>query len=197
MSARTLIQACLLAGLAVFYAVTACVALRPQVSQHYRDYYIDRSTTDWRIVRSAAGLADGMDFADPVYPADVDYAKGLSRPEVGGRWSDANLAPLVTLRLLQPLAGALCLDLRMRATAHQAGAPVMVRIGKASATVVPPDGEPHDYRIQLQPNEPADSIDIEPTRPVAVVDRLVGNVDRRRTAIQLVRLQLRPGACPG
>jgi hypothetical protein len=138
-----------------------------------------------------------MVLADPVYPPDVDYAKGLSRPEAGGRWPDASLSPTVSIRLSQPASGKLCLDLAMRATARQAGAPVTVRIGTAEATVVPPDGEPRDYRLALQPDQAADSIDLAPSRPTVVDDRIVGSIDRRRTAIQLIRLQLRPGDCPG
>ena len=42
----------------------------------------------------------------------------------------------------------------------------------------------------------ADGIDLDPSRATIVVDRLVGSGDRRRTAIQLIRLQLRPGDCP-
>src|SRR5512143_4109302 len=121
MSTRTLVLAFLLAVLAAFYAATAYVALHPQVSQHYRDYFIDLSTVDWRIVRSAARLADGMAFSAPVYPADVDYIRGLSRPEPAGRWSDAGLWPVVSIRLTRPVSGPLCLDLAMRAAPRQAG----------------------------------------------------------------------------
>src|SRR5262244_2840537 len=135
MSTRTVIQASLLAALAAFYAATAWVALHPRVSQHYRDYYIELTTRDWRIDRRAAGLADGMTFADSAYPSDVNYIKGLSRGDAsGGRWSDANLSPTVSILLTRPVSGALCLDLAMRATPQQAGAPVAIRIGAASAT---------------------------------------------------------------
>ena len=195
-SLRTLTHASLLAVLAAFYAATAYVALHPRVSQHYRDYFIELTTMDWRNDRRAAQLADGMAFGESTYPSDVDYIKGLSRGDDSGRWSDANLSPTVSIRLTRPVSGALCLDLAMRATPRQAGAPVVIRIGGASATVVPPDAEPHDWRVALRPDQPATSIDLEPSRPAIAVDRLVGNVDRRRTAIKLIRLQLRPGDCP-
>jgi len=189
MSTRTVVQASLLAVLAAFYATTAWLAVHPRVSQHYRDYYIELTTKDWRIDRRAAGLADGMAFADPAYPSDVDYIKGLSRGDASGRWSDANLSPTVSILLTRPVFGARCLDLEMRATPQQAGAPVVIRIGAASATVVPPDTEPHDWRITLSPDQPASSIELEPSRPTMAVDR-------RRTAIKLIRLRLRPGGCP-
>jgi hypothetical protein len=195
-STRTAVQGSLLAALAAFYAATAYVALHPRVSQHYRDYFIELTTTDWRIERRATDLFDGMAFADSTYPSDVDYIKGLSRGDASGRWSDANLSPTVSIRLNRPVSGALCLELAMRATPQQAGAPVAIRIGSASATVVPPDAEPHDWRVALRPDQPATSVDLEPSRPTIVLDRLVGNVDRRRTAIKLIRLQLRPGDCP-
>jgi hypothetical protein len=195
-STRTALQASLLAALAAFYAATAYVALHPRVSQHYRDYFIELTTQDWRIHRRAADLFDGMAFGDSTYPSDVDYIKGLSRGDASGRWSDANLSPTVSIQMNRPVSGALCLDLAMHATPQQVGAPVAIRIGGASATVMPPDAEPHDWRVTLRPDQPATSIDIEPSRPTIVVDRLVGNVDRRRTAIKLIRLQLHPGDCP-
>ena len=48
--------------------------------------------------------------------------RGLSRREPQGRWSDANLWPLVSIRLTRPVSGPLCLDLTLRAAPRQAGA---------------------------------------------------------------------------
>ena len=65
--------------------------------------------------RSAASLADGIDFGEPTYPRQVDYVLGLARPEPEGRWSDAQLWPAVSILLLEPVSGDQCLDLRLRA----------------------------------------------------------------------------------
>ena len=197
MTGRTLFHVTLLAALAAFYSVTTYVALHPRVSEHYRDYYIHRATTDWKVARGTARLADGFDFADTVYPQEVDYLRGLSLPEPWGRWSDASMAPAVSILLREPLLGSLCLNVRFRATPLQAGAPVLIRLGDQSATVVPSDTEPRDYRIEAQLTKPAWSIHLEPSRPAPARGWDPRNRDPRRIAIGLIRLQLRPGPCPG
>jgi phosphoglycerol transferase len=196
MTKRTVFHVTLLAALAAFYSVTTYVALHPRVSEHYRDYYIRRATTDWRVARGTARLADGFDFADTVYPQEVDYLRGLSPPEPWGRWSDASMAPAVSILLREPLSGSLCLDVRFRATPLQAGAPVMIRLGDQSTTVVPPDAEPRDYRIEAQLLKPAWGIDLEPSRPAPSGAWDPQNLNPRRIAIGLIRLQLRPDPCP-
>jgi hypothetical protein len=197
MTGRTLFHVTLLAALAAFYAVTTYVALHPRVSEHYRDYYIRRATTDWNVARSTARLADGFDFADTVYPQEVDYLRGLSPPEPWGRWSDASMAPAVSILLRAPVSGRFCLDVRFRATPLQARTPVMIRLGDQSATVVPSDTEPRDYRIEVQLSRPAQNIDLEPSRPAPIGGWDPQTRSPRRIAIGLIRLQLRPGACPG
>jgi hypothetical protein len=197
MTGRAVLHVTLLAALAAFYSVTTYVALHPRVSEHYRDYYIRRATTDWNVARGTARLADGFDFADTVYPQEVDYLRGLSPPEPWGRWSDASMAPAVSILLRAPVSGRFCLDVRFRATPLQARAPVMIRLGDQSATVVPSDTEPRDYRIEVQLSRPAQNIDLEPSRPAPIGGWDPQTRSPRRIAIGLIRLQLRPGACPG
>jgi hypothetical protein len=114
MGGRTLIHVALLAALALFYAATASTAWRPLVSEHYRDYYIRRTTTDWQVERGPARLADGIDFSQAVYPLDVDYVRGMSGREPWGRWSDADRGPAVSILLREPRSGTLCLDVTFR-----------------------------------------------------------------------------------
>ena len=121
---------------------------------------------------------------------------GLSGPESTGRWSDARLWAAVEILLLKPVSGEQCLDLRLAAAPSQAGEPVTIRLGDASAALTPPDGAAHDYRLVLRPAEPAGGIELEPSRPARPVDRDGNVVDPRRLAIMLMRLRLRPGACP-
>src|SRR5262245_13808205 len=141
MRGRAPVYLALLAALALFYSVTAYTAWHPQVSEHYRDYYIRRITTDWKVEHGPARLADGIDFSQPVYPLDVEYVRGTSGREPWGRWSDADRGPAVSILLREPLSGTRCLDVTFRTTARQARNPVMIRLGDARATVVPPDTE--------------------------------------------------------
>jgi hypothetical protein len=190
MHRRTLLQASVIALLGGFYAATGWVALHPAVAPLYRDHFIRMTTLDWRVLRSEAGLAEGMNLALP-YPRDVRYLLGLWNPEPDGSWSDARLGPAVAVLLQQPVAGAHCLELRMAAAPSQVGAPVAVRLGDAAASVTPPDEAVHDYRLTLRPAAPADSIEIEPSRPARL------HHDRRRVGVRLSWLRLRPGACAG
>ena len=77
--------------------------------EHYSDHYIRRATTDWKVARGTARLADGFDFANTVDPQEVDYLRGLSLPEPWGRWSDASMAPTVSILLREPFTGAYAL----------------------------------------------------------------------------------------
>jgi phosphoglycerol transferase len=162
-----------------------------------RDSYIRRATTDSKVARSTARLANGFDFADTVYPQEVDYLRGLSLPESWGRWSDARLDPAVSILLREPLSGSLCLDVRFWATPLQVAAPVVIRLGDHSATVMPLDTEPRDYRIEARLTKPAWSIDLEPSRPAPASSWDPRNRDPRRIAIGLIRLQPLAGPCPG
>src|SRR5262245_29285171 len=142
------IPVALVAALSAFYALTGYVALHPRVSDHYRDYYILRVTADWSPVRGTARLVDGFNFADTVYPRDVDYLRGVSAPESWGRWSVAIADIPASVVLREPLSGRLCLRVLFRVTAPLAGAPVAVRMRDVRVTVVPPNTEPHGYEIE-------------------------------------------------
>src|SRR5262249_29982881 len=155
----------------------------PRVSEHYRDYYLRRVTTDWRVERGPARLADGLDFSQTVYPREVDYLRGVSGPEPWGRWSDANRGSVVSVLLREPLSGPLCLDVKFRAAPRQVKAPVTIRVGDTVTTVVPPDTEPHDYRVELRPTWPIRAVDLEPSQPAPGRPG-----DQRRLAIGLIRL---------
>lgn len=196
MAPRTLLHALALGALAVFYAVTAWVALHPQVSPLFRDHFVRHATADWRISRTAASIADGIDFAQAAYPREVDHVLGLDGIEPAGRWSDARRWPMVSVLLRAPISGDQCLDLRFSVVPPQVGAPVTVRVGDAAATLVPGDQGTHDYSLSLKVTKPASSIDIVPSRPSRPLYWSSGG-DVRRLAVMLRWLRLRPGGCAG
>ena len=66
----------------------------------------------------------------------------------------------------------------------------MIRLGDASASVVPPDTETRNYRVELRVTRPGRTIDLEPSQPAPTGPR-----DQRRIAIGLIRLRLLSGAC--
>jgi hypothetical protein len=195
MALRTLLHSATLGALVLLYVATAWLALHPQVSRLYQDHFIRHATVDWRIRRTDASIADGIDFAQGVYPRDVDYVLGLGGTEEAGRWSDARRWPLVSVLLREPVSGDQCLELRFGAAPPQVGKPVMVHVGDASATLIPRDEAMHEYRVSLTVTKPASSIDLEPTRPSRPLE-WTWSGDVRRLGIMLRWLRLRSGSCP-
>src|SRR5258706_3774590 len=105
MALRPLLHSATLGALVRLYVATAWLALHPQVSRLYQDHFIRHATVDWRIRRTAASIADGIDFAQGVYPRDVDYVLGLGGTEETGRWSDARRWPVGSVLLPEPILG--------------------------------------------------------------------------------------------
>lgn len=184
-----------LGALVLLYGVTAWLALHPQVSRMYQDHFIRHATVDWRVGRTGASIADGIDFAAGAYPREVDYVLGLGWTEAAGRWSDARRWPLVSVLLRQPVSGDQCLELRFSAARSQIGQPVMVQVGDARATLIPRDPGMQEYQVTLAVKEPASSIDLVPTRPSRPLEWSWSG-DVRRLAIMLRWLRLRSGPCP-
>jgi hypothetical protein len=196
MTRRALLHLALLVVLVIFYAASVYVALHPRVSEHYHDYYISRSTTDWNPERGATRLADGFEFSRIVYPREVDYVRGLGATEPWGRWSDARMGSSVSILLREPLSGRLCVDVTLKASPAQIGAPVTVRIGDRTATLVLPDTEPRDERVDVELSRPVRRIDLEPSR--AATGGGWGFPDRGpKVGIGLIRLRVTQGGCSG
>ena len=72
---------------------------------------------------------DSFLFAVPGAPASVKSFKGISRPESWGRWSNANLAPEVTIEYVDPLPARFDLVITARAFGPNANRPIPVRVG--------------------------------------------------------------------
>ena len=73
--------------------------------------------------------ADSFLFALPGAPESVKQFSGISRPESWGRWSNANLAPAVTIEFVNPLPAKFDLVITARAYGPNAHRPTTVRVG--------------------------------------------------------------------
>ena len=186
----------LAAGLAALYLWTASLIFRPDVSEEYRAYFIDRSTTDWRPPKYPATPAEGMDFARKGLPSFVVRTYGISAHEKWGRWTDARLSRRAGIMLETPLSGNICLGLEFATAPPQAGKPVRIRIGTQERTIVPPDAGVRWYYVAVSLDRPAHAIEIEPTAPAPPRTWAPGNSDPRRLALALRRMTLRRGDCP-
>jgi phosphoglycerol transferase len=73
--------------------------------------------------------AESFRFDVPGAPQTVKQFNGISRPEAWGRWSNANLAPEVTIDYRDPLPPRFKLLIRAKAFGPNAQRPVQVRVG--------------------------------------------------------------------
>lgn len=82
-------------------------------------------------------MVDGIWFGQQALPKDVTSVSGLSSIEPGyGRWSDAAIAESIQVRLRAPIRTTTMLEIRARGVGANVGAPITVRIGDESHTIV-------------------------------------------------------------
>ena len=130
-------------------------------------------------------LSAGIDFRAPRYPKFVCLVSGLSSPEVWGRWS---LGPKITLLFSQFLEQRFRLVITGGAYGHNIGAPIRVRIGRATQTITFPTGahEPTTVRAEFSLRAAANIVEFIvpfPTVPAG---------DDRAVGIGLVHLHVEP-----
>ncbi|BDH47231.1 phosphoglycerol transferase I [Salmonella enterica subsp. enterica serovar Choleraesuis] len=75
-------------------------------------------------------------FNVPGAPQDVAKFSGISRPELWGRWSNANLSPQVRIEYRNPLPENFALEITARAFGPNVGKPIPVRVGDNEQTLV-------------------------------------------------------------
>ncbi|WP_063625095.1 DUF7024 domain-containing protein [Paraburkholderia mimosarum] len=141
---------------------------------------------DARGVRYHASLSEGIDFTRQGLPTFMDEIKGLSVPESWGRWSDANMAPVVTLQFAQPLPTHFILHLRAQAFGPNIGHPVSVAIGQQVQSFVPA-ADIREFSMRFDGVNGAQRIEIRPPQPVSP-SALGLSPDTRMLAIGLQRL---------
>lgn len=138
--------------------------------------------------RYKATLAQGIDFRRVGLPTFVEDITGLSGQEDWGRWSDANLAPSVKIRLTEPLRNKFTLELTVRGVFENTTMPTRVLIGGVEQTFTPSDKD-KTYALKFDLPAPANDIVIIPPRPKSTKDAGVGQ-DPRRLGIGLVTLKV-------
>jgi len=140
--------------------------------------------------RYAATLSEGIDFTKPGYPEFVADVTGISSYEPWARWSDANLAPTVGIRLRQALPTRFSLELKINAFGPNLGEPVIVRIGGVERRFVHADPRTiGTYRLEFDAVPPVDRIEIVAPKPASPSELRVGD-DTRRVGIAFVSLRI-------
>lgn len=74
-------------------------------------------------------------FNVPGAPDSVAKFSGISRPESWGRWSNANLAPEVTIEYREPLPEQFTLKMKAKAFGQNINQPILVKVGNEQHSI--------------------------------------------------------------
>ena len=196
-SMTSVIKIVVIVGLLAIYAAVAFAVLHPHVSAAYRDFYIDHTTAEYNPSHYPSTPSEGMHFNHPGLPSWIQTARGLSVREDWGRWSDANLGPIVGLTLTQAFDGEVCLSLDARAVPWIVGQPVEVKMGSEEASFRIRGQDLTDYQLQFSGLHNAKTLDfILPPHLPALAEQVHTSNDSRRLGMNFSALRLVPGECP-
>ncbi|KGT94600.1 phosphoglycerol transferase I [Erwinia typographi] len=129
-------------------------------------------------------------FGLPGLPKQVQKVSGLSFIEPwGGRWSDANLLPTVSVQYLEPLPAAFDLTLTARAFGKNSQQPFTFRVGDVTQQVKLSAG---DSTVKLHFSNPsqARTIEILPPAPEETAEGAIDGFAARKLGIGLVSLEV-------
>lgn len=135
--------------------------------------------------------ADSFKFDVPGAPLAVKAFSGISRPESWGRWSNANLAPEVTIEYARPLPPSFDLVIRAKAFGPNARHPIPVRVGDQQQMLT----LGHEVStVTLRFNNPAGSrqLVIAPPEPELSNEGNIIGQDPRKLGIGLVDIKVVP-----
>ncbi|MBN7122156.1 phosphoglycerol transferase I [Erwinia billingiae] len=134
--------------------------------------------------------ADHIMFGLPGLPKQVQKVTGLSFIEPwGGRWSDANLLPTVTVQYLEPLPAAFDLTLTARAFGKNSQKPFTLKVGDSTQQITLTNA---DSTLKIHFTNPSQSrtIEILPPAPEETAEGAIDGFAARKLGIGLVSLQV-------
>ncbi|MCX8957938.1 phosphatidylglycerol--membrane-oligosaccharide glycerophosphotransferase [Erwinia psidii] len=136
--------------------------------------------------------ADGILFALPGLPEEVQKVSGLSYiAPWGGRWSDANLQPQVSIRYREPLPTSFDLELSARAFGDNSQQPFTVKAGNITQQFSLSHTD-STIRLHFSLAEPTDTIDIQPPKPQETAEGAIDGFKARKLGIGLKSLKIIP-----
>ena len=136
-----------------------------------------------------AAMAESVyNFKQDALPNFFDSVAGLSHRESWGRWSDANLAPAVTLAYVQPLPTGFTLEITAQAFTPNIGKPISVIVGNEQQSIVVSD-QPTVVKIHFSNLENANKIVIVPPYPRSPLELGI-NGDNRKLGVGLISVKI-------
>ncbi|MEQ4530253.1 MAG: phosphatidylglycerol--membrane-oligosaccharide glycerophosphotransferase [Mixta sp.] len=137
--------------------------------------------------------ADSFKFDVPGAPLAVKQFSGISRPEAWGRWSNANLAPEVTIDYAQPLPPRFDLVIRAKAFGPNAQRPIPVRVG-SQQQMLTLGHEVSTVTLHFTNPEGSSQLVITPPEPQLSNEGNIIGQDPRKLGIGLVEIKIVPVA---
>ena len=137
--------------------------------------------------------ADSFKLDVPGAPLAVKQFSGISRPEAWGRWSNANLAPEVTIDYVKPLPPRFDLVIRAKAFGPNAQRPIPVRVGDQQQTMTLGHEVSTVTLHFTNPNGSSQLVIMPPEPQLSNEGNIIGQ-DPRKLGIGMVEIKVVPVA---
>ncbi|WP_416410151.1 phosphatidylglycerol--membrane-oligosaccharide glycerophosphotransferase [Pantoea sp. App145] len=135
--------------------------------------------------------ADSFMLNVPGAPLSVKSFTGISRPELWGRWSNANLAPEVNIEYVDPLPGRFDVVITARAFGPNAHRPIPVRVGDQQQDITLGDDVSTTTLHFTNPGGSHNLIISPPEPQLSNVGNIIGQ-DPRKLGIGMVDIKIIP-----
>lgn len=135
--------------------------------------------------------ADSFIFNVAGAPQSVKQFSGISRPEAWGRWSNANMAPAVTIEYQDPLPATFDLVLVAKAFGPNVGEPISVKVGDEEQTITFGD-QLSTVTLRFDNPEGSKVLTIEPPKPQLSNEGNILGHDPRKLGVGLAELKIVP-----
>ena len=163
--------------LGVFYLSVLWCLVHPHISQAYREYFIDRTTTDWADTFIVSLNPDqGVKFNTPGLPAWIDHTYGMSYREEWGRWTDkSGVTKPSGIAFRNVLSGPICMHLVARPVSPLVNQSVSVKMGNVVRSVTLDSGDAREYDVSFPADTRADRLDfVLPALPSGLLAPIQG-----------------------
>lgn len=142
--------------------------------------------------RYAAKLEDGIDFRKSGYPDFLKSVVGIDGREDWGRWSNANLWPVVKIEYNTPLPKKFKLVLQAVGFGPNTNLPTQIKVGNSTQTVVLSDNSSKVYILEFNNDRQAATIEFVPAKPISPRELDPSLLDPRKIGIGLISLKVEP-----
>lgn len=187
-------------ALVVLYCVVLFAVMHPHVSQAYREYFIDRTSSDYNPPHYDATPEQGIFLDRRALPLWVHAVQGFSIREDeqpgAGRFTDDDLGVTPGFTFNRTFEGDVCVELVAYGVPWIAGQPIGIRMGGQEREFRLKPGGFSQYQLQFIQLRGADHLDVLlPKHIPAIVEADHNQADPRRLGVNISTLKLISGKC--